>query len=175
MAKVAHVMSKTRNRNHIPLIGQLRTLDKKLPLKLSVPPLKSELVQRTKKQALREVIARYRQNVEVMNDPTTEGHRLSPRPRLCKTTPTMPVDPFPEHRPLRELYLLLMEELKRRRNLVGDIVAQKSPLLIGIAQELCYLDEPLAILKFDSAMVGMSALCQKRKSCIVPAIVESGR
>jgi hypothetical protein len=72
MAKVAHAMSKTRNRNHIPLIGQLRTLDKKLPLKLSVPPLKSALVQRTKKQALREVIARYRQNVEVMNDPTTE-------------------------------------------------------------------------------------------------------
>src|SRR5262249_17140875 len=38
MAKLAHAMSKSRNRSHIPLIGQLRTLDRKLPLKLSVPP-----------------------------------------------------------------------------------------------------------------------------------------
>src|SRR5262249_22998930 len=37
MARVAQVMSKTRNRSHSPLIGQLRTLDKK-PLKVSVPP-----------------------------------------------------------------------------------------------------------------------------------------
>lgn len=51
----------------------------------------------------------------------------------------MPVDPFPEQRPLRELYLLLMEELKRKRNLVADIVAQKYPLPIGISLELRYL------------------------------------
>jgi hypothetical protein len=37
MAKVAHVTSKARNRNHIPLIGQLRTLDKKPLLKLFDP------------------------------------------------------------------------------------------------------------------------------------------
>ena len=37
MAKVAHVMSKTRNRSHIPLIGQLRILDKAPPLKLLDP------------------------------------------------------------------------------------------------------------------------------------------
>jgi hypothetical protein len=38
MANVAHAISKTRNRSHIPLIGQLRTLDRKLPLKLRVSP-----------------------------------------------------------------------------------------------------------------------------------------
>jgi hypothetical protein len=37
MAKVAHVTSKARNRNHIPLIGQLRSLDKKPLLKLLDP------------------------------------------------------------------------------------------------------------------------------------------
>jgi hypothetical protein len=39
MAKLAHAMSTSRNRSHIPLIGQLRTWDRKLPLKLSVPLL----------------------------------------------------------------------------------------------------------------------------------------
>src|SRR4029077_2366109 len=43
MAKVAHAMSKIRNRNHAPLMSQLRTLDRKRPLKLSVPPLESVL------------------------------------------------------------------------------------------------------------------------------------
>ena len=37
MAKVAHVRSKARNRNHIPLIGQLRSLDKKPLVKLLDP------------------------------------------------------------------------------------------------------------------------------------------
>jgi hypothetical protein len=41
MAKAAHVMSRPWNRSHIPLIDQLRILDRKLPLKLSVPPLES--------------------------------------------------------------------------------------------------------------------------------------
>ena len=39
MAKVAHAISRTRNRNHAPL----RTLDRKRPLKLSVPPVESVL------------------------------------------------------------------------------------------------------------------------------------
>jgi hypothetical protein len=43
MAKVAHAISKTRNRNHTPLISQLRTLDRKRPLTLSVPFLEPVL------------------------------------------------------------------------------------------------------------------------------------
>jgi hypothetical protein len=38
MAKLAHAMSKARSRSHIALIGQLRTLDRNLPLKLSGLP-----------------------------------------------------------------------------------------------------------------------------------------
>jgi hypothetical protein len=37
MANVAHAMSKNRNRNHVPLISQLRTLDRNPPLKFKVP------------------------------------------------------------------------------------------------------------------------------------------
>jgi hypothetical protein len=52
MARVAHVMSKTRNRSHIPLISQLKSLDKKPPLKLPrfrnvlylIPPLLPEAI-----------------------------------------------------------------------------------------------------------------------------------
>jgi ribosomal protein L28 len=44
MAKVAHAMSKTRNRNHIPLISQLRTLNRKRPLKLNVSALAQEFI-----------------------------------------------------------------------------------------------------------------------------------
>jgi hypothetical protein len=44
MANVAHAMSRARNRNHIPLIGQLRALDSNQPLKLRGPPLGSALV-----------------------------------------------------------------------------------------------------------------------------------
>jgi hypothetical protein len=43
MAKVAHTISKTRNRSHIPLISQLSTLGRK-PLELSEALLKSGLV-----------------------------------------------------------------------------------------------------------------------------------
>src|ERR1035437_2556376 len=50
-----------------------------------------------------------------------------------------PAHPFPQQRPLRELYCALMEELKRRRNIVADLVQQKFPLPVGIAMELCYL------------------------------------
>lgn len=48
-------------------------------------------------------------------------------------------DPYPDQRPLRELYLRLMEELKRRRNIIADILASKFALPQGIAIELCYL------------------------------------
>jgi hypothetical protein len=34
----------------------------------------------------------------------------------------MPRDPHPEQRPLRELYCRLMEELKRRRNIIADVL-----------------------------------------------------
>jgi hypothetical protein len=52
MARVAHVMSKTRNRSHIPLISQLKSLNKKPPLKLPrfrnvlylIPPLLPEAI-----------------------------------------------------------------------------------------------------------------------------------
>jgi hypothetical protein len=37
MAKLAHAMSKTRKRSHIPLNSQLRILDRKPPLKLLDP------------------------------------------------------------------------------------------------------------------------------------------
>ena len=49
----------------------------------------------------------------------------------------MPHDPHPEQRPLRQLYCLLMEELKRRRNIIADV--SKFNLPQGIAIELCYL------------------------------------
>ena len=48
-------------------------------------------------------------------------------------------DPYPDQRPLRELYLRLMEELKRRRNIIADVLASKINLPQGIAIELCYL------------------------------------
>jgi hypothetical protein len=51
----------------------------------------------------------------------------------------MEADPFPEQRPLRELYVALMEELKRRRNAIADALQGKFGLPQGIAIELCYL------------------------------------
>jgi hypothetical protein len=51
----------------------------------------------------------------------------------------MPRDPHPEQRPLRELYCRLMEELKRRRNIIADVLDSKFNLPQGIAVELCYL------------------------------------
>jgi hypothetical protein len=48
-------------------------------------------------------------------------------------------DPYSNQRPLRELYVLLMEELKRRRNIIADVLASKINLPQGIAIELCYL------------------------------------
>ena len=51
----------------------------------------------------------------------------------------MSKDPYPDQRPLRELYLRLMEELKRRYNILLDVLAVKFSLPQGIATELCYL------------------------------------
>ena len=48
-------------------------------------------------------------------------------------------NPYPDQRPLRELYVLLMEELERRRNIIADVLASKINLPQGIAIELCYL------------------------------------
>ena len=48
-------------------------------------------------------------------------------------------DPHLEQRSLRELYVRLMEELKRRRNVIADILASKFTLPQGIAVELCHL------------------------------------
>jgi hypothetical protein len=48
-------------------------------------------------------------------------------------------DPYPDQRPLRELYLLLMEELKRRRDIIADVLTSKFNLPQGTAIELCYL------------------------------------
>jgi len=48
-------------------------------------------------------------------------------------------DPYPDQKPLRELYCNLMEELKRRRNIVADVLAKKINLPQGIAVELSYL------------------------------------
>jgi hypothetical protein len=43
MARVAHATSETRNRNNIALIGQPRTLDKKVPFALGVSSAESAL------------------------------------------------------------------------------------------------------------------------------------
>lgn len=48
-------------------------------------------------------------------------------------------DPHSDQKPLRELYVILMEELKRRRNVVADVLQGKFSLPQGIAVELCYL------------------------------------
>src|ERR1700688_2179036 len=48
-------------------------------------------------------------------------------------------DPYPDQAPLREPYCLLMEELKRRRNIIADVSQSKYGLPQGIAVELCYL------------------------------------
>jgi len=51
----------------------------------------------------------------------------------------VPIDPNPELKPLRALYGVLMEELKRRRNVVADMLLGKFQLPKAIAIELCYL------------------------------------
>jgi hypothetical protein len=51
----------------------------------------------------------------------------------------MPNDPYPDQKPLRELCWRLMEELKRRRDIIADVLASKYSLPQGIAVELCYL------------------------------------
>lgn len=51
----------------------------------------------------------------------------------------MEIDPYPEQKPLRQLYVALMEELKRRRNIVADVLQGKFDLPQGVAVELCYL------------------------------------
>jgi hypothetical protein len=51
----------------------------------------------------------------------------------------MTADLFPDQKPLRELYIRLMEELKRRRNVVADVLTGKFNLPQGIAVELCHL------------------------------------
>jgi hypothetical protein len=48
-------------------------------------------------------------------------------------------DPHPEQRRQRELYMMLMEELKRRRNVIADVLQGKFALPQGIGIELCYL------------------------------------
>jgi hypothetical protein len=62
-------------------------------------------------------------------------------------------DPFPDQKPLRDLYVRLMEELKRRRNVVGDVLSGKWSLPQGIAVELSYLQ-----LRMICELIALSCL-----------------